>query len=496
MFPSRQGVARSLALLIALSVGSPVRTEPAERTVPPAPTANAALATSAPATVAASEIGWAVWPGRPAAPAYNKNRDALARHRQGDHAGALAGFEAAIAIAPDYAMARFNRACALSRLGRTADAAAEIEGLLRTDLIEFGRRLELDKDLVALRSSRDGARLEKYRASVVAAYASAVTHGIPALTYDAERVMAGAAWVQLPKAQRGGVWLGDVRRFVALTPRHDDAFGIVWSSETATTTVLYGAWQTQFYQVFPVDFGVEVWSLREPGTVVASLEHAEGSFARLFPATHASNVDGEDTYSWSMSFGSIGVRPLAGGVELEVEPYTKSPDRSTMRVEVTSKAPAVATSPNAGTTKSSVAMLTGAVVVARLPAGYTLADDGLIVPGRTAPIPIGRTYPFRSLVVTPDGSAAFLLSVVLKCTFGNEDGIAHRLVRVDLRSFEVREVSQGPTGAALAVTAEGLIFVQVEGATKRVSPSGVLSDAGLPTWLHLAIPIYEPDCTM
>ena len=76
------------------------------------------------------------------------------------------------------------------------------------------------------------------------------------------------------------------------------------------------------------------------------------------------------------------------------------------------------------------------------------------------------------------------------------DGRCHRLVRVDLTSFEVREVSAGRRGGALLRSGAGDLYAQIDGDVKRLSASGELSDANLPVWVKLAYPVPESDCTM
>ena len=107
------------------------------------------------------------------------NVAALALHRAGNFEGSLAGFDAALALAPDYLMARFNRACALSRLNRVDDAAAALRELFALHLTEFGPRLTSDEDFARLRAAAAFGPLTEAHDALVAAYAAAAASGVP-----------------------------------------------------------------------------------------------------------------------------------------------------------------------------------------------------------------------------------------------------------------------------------------------------------------------------
>src|SRR5262245_8793830 len=76
--------------------------------------------------VTLEQIGQAAPAWAPPADAAEANRQALEHHRAGRYEQSLAGFERAQAAAAGYPMARFNRACALARLDRLDEAAAEM----------------------------------------------------------------------------------------------------------------------------------------------------------------------------------------------------------------------------------------------------------------------------------------------------------------------------------------------------------------------------------
>lgn len=145
----------------------------------------------------------------PSGPARRQNIAALRHHRAGRFAQARDGFRRALAEAPDYPIARYNLACALSRLGEVDAAARELEALLASDLPRFGPRLDEDPDLLNLRASAAGATLRARVQALRTAWAGALAAGVP-VTITGRT--GGTAWAQ------AGVWVSRTRRFVPMAP--------------------------------------------------------------------------------------------------------------------------------------------------------------------------------------------------------------------------------------------------------------------------------------
>lgn len=123
--------------------------------------ATAAAATSRANTAAAgppASIDWCPAPGRIEVPqstdpdARALNQEALAAHGQERFVESLAGFRESLARDADYDAARFNAACALSKLGRLDEARAELRRLLCRDLPSWATKIEEENDLTPLRS--------------------------------------------------------------------------------------------------------------------------------------------------------------------------------------------------------------------------------------------------------------------------------------------------------------------------------------------------------
>lgn len=177
------------------------------------------------------QIGWGAIP-YPSRAARKHNRKALAAHRKGDYLASKAGFERALATSSTHDMARFNLACAHSRLGELEDAKRELVTLLERDLLRFQGRWrgeEADADLEALRGSEYAEEIDEAVAALRITYDEVQDEGIPAYVYGRVELVVpkteaagGADPDDAPttggtSALVAGVYLPAVRRFVPLT---------------------------------------------------------------------------------------------------------------------------------------------------------------------------------------------------------------------------------------------------------------------------------------
>lgn len=78
---------------------------------------------------------------------------ALRVHREGDYTASKEALLGLVTKSPSNSRARYNLACALSRLGEVAEAAKHYEILLQEDMPHYRGRLSEDKDLEAVRNS-------------------------------------------------------------------------------------------------------------------------------------------------------------------------------------------------------------------------------------------------------------------------------------------------------------------------------------------------------
>src|SRR4029079_16362530 len=102
-----------------------------------------------------------------------ENSEAFRAHRAGDLAASHDGFARAVEMNPDHDLARYNLACALSRLGDLDEARQELSTVLHRDLRRFQGRWRgerADPDLDALPGSEHAAALDALVERLRAAY--------------------------------------------------------------------------------------------------------------------------------------------------------------------------------------------------------------------------------------------------------------------------------------------------------------------------------------
>lgn len=158
-----------LLLIFAVACGaSSDETEPAtSRQAPerdPDPTPEPEIVAEA-IPEAPCELGYAT-PFSPTRAHLRSNRAALGMHRRGEFAEAARAFSALAAEAPAYGSARFNLACAQTKLGQHEEATATLAQLFCEDLPTNLPRALGDEDLEALRldiTALGSSMLERYR---------------------------------------------------------------------------------------------------------------------------------------------------------------------------------------------------------------------------------------------------------------------------------------------------------------------------------------------
>ena len=237
---------------------------------------------AAPAPPAAPEaVGLAPRPGTSDAAA-RANEEAFKAHRSGDYATSRAGFARAVALDPDFTMARFNLACAAAREGFLDDAERELGRALREDLPTYRRGLERDPDLAALRESGPHAgRLRALVAALEVAYAAALARGLRAIQWKAS---SPDRWgtnheqrtVAQPSVLRLGAFDPATGRFVPIAPAPPAgrALTALWNRAGTYGAVITGAWTREC----PGDLcqlvegvGADVYDLSLSGEPVAKM---------------------------------------------------------------------------------------------------------------------------------------------------------------------------------------------------------------------------------
>ncbi len=461
-------------------------TSPAEGATEAPSDANPGSEAPATAAIALAQIGWSEDLRTIPDPAKAQNIAALALHRAEDFEGSLAGFEAALALAPNYLLARFNHVCALARLGRLEEASTELEALFLADLTEFGPRLETDADLATLRESPLGVALMRTRARILEAYTRAAAQGVPVTLYQAESMPVSASMQVVPGDYRAAAYLPAERRVVPLTPAISNTFGLVWSLPTQSVVILHGRMTSMMYELYPASFHVAVYSLASPGGLTASATNVEREFRRLFPAAYAANSGDAEAVDWEMAFATIGVRPLADGVELQVT----TPDGQEMRLDIRNDSASVATEARSAPVHT-LRPIQGSMGDSAMPEGFSMSGSSLTVPGQDTPIPLRGLRGWDQWLLDAEAQVLFVMSAENGCS-----GRFHRLQRVDLQSREVRELSRARVGGTLLRGGDGQIYVQIDADVKRLDAAGTLMDAGFPAWVKLVYPFPQSDCSM
>jgi hypothetical protein len=204
--------AHGAVLLLALLSGCEADPAPEARVVSEAP-----APAPAPAVRPALEcgaIGTIHSPGEPSEDAARANEAGLAAHEAGRFEESARLFAQAAESSSDSLMARFNRACALARLGREDEAAIELGRVLCADLPTFAPRLTSDEDLAPLRARRD---VRELIAALRPRYEEAGARGMPLVQYQdgPETGRIGQSW----SWSQAGVYTHDDRRFVPMGPR-------------------------------------------------------------------------------------------------------------------------------------------------------------------------------------------------------------------------------------------------------------------------------------
>lgn len=423
-------------------------------------------------------IGWGELPEDPPATARESNRAALRLHERADYAASERAFAEIVAQHPSFVLARFNRACALSRRERADEAAAEIEALLVLDRSTIAPRLARDPDLENLRASPAWARVEAALARTRAAWARALAEGVP-LAHETVEKRAVSDWGEriVRRTAQPGVWLEHERRFVPMGPRA--------SSESTEAIFLLAT--------ALID--------REAGVALTASGLGWGSEGgdHLSPLTISATraIDGEELAQWSRPRHDYdvmlpGAHALPGGLAIDWMTWRQTPN---------------------GVTDARISRVLGegggAFDEAHLPR-LALAQDGadvLLVPPREDLALRRRTLRARTeggevtielaeahlerdvgrpyFVAWPTTGGSFLFASAEHFLGGNEERAFARagLSRVDLAAGTATLLAEGRGVVAMQPTDEG-VYVQLGERLLRVGAGDAIEE--LPPGLVLA----------
>lgn len=424
---------------------SAVRAEPA---APEAPR---------PAAAEAAPIGWADVPAADAPEAFMANRAALEKHRAGDLAASRAGFEKAVGLSPRYGLARFNLACARTRLGELEAAAADLEALAAEDLPLVAQRFADDPDLAALRAAPAGARVAARIEALRAAWAAAAREGVAAIAFRGRRAPEGWPRVGLLRA---GVWVHAPRRFVPLVPPSTLPLSALVDLAAGQAIMIAG--QGRFDGIPQIEgASVQTAPLAPVGTELTTARGAGQAFdveagTRSGTVRYRLNTEGR-TPRWS----TTSLRA------------SEPPDREWLTVQPE-----------------------GTLLHTEPPAGWSLRGNELAMPdGTTIALGQGHTVSqAHQLLVSADGQTAIVVSVRADCP-GGEGRLAHFVDRVAVGARSVERLSTGASTAAARLGGDGALYLQIGTATRRYATPAASTHEPLPEGILLVAPLDTPDCS-
>jgi urease beta subunit len=386
-------------------------------------------------------------PARPALPSaatLKHLHDGLAHHHKADYARSLVEFEAALALSPDDALARFDVACASARLGHFGRAEQELDTLLRLDLPAFLPRFEADPDLAALRGGPEGARL-RARALVIAdAYQRAAATGVSAVVFrprppEVDHALSDPRWL------RAGVWIHEARRFVALAPEVPAT--AAWFDRAHRRTVVAHLDIVDCASDFcPALGGAEV--------SVFALGRAEPV------ATTHRDPDEDRLYQLSVRAGDA--------VWAELDTWSAHPDIRRFDGGDGSGAFAASAAPPVDAVRATLDVSPWGSLLTTQPEGLRV-ERGTLVRASGAPISLGPLHKRGAHAVVAHGERAVVVSSEVGCECNErEDSVyRHAVSIIDLAAGTATRFESGDGVAAVAIDDGGAVYLQVGEAVRR-----------------------------
>jgi hypothetical protein len=391
----------------------------------------------------------------------------LEAHEKGDYETSHATFAKVVAENATYDRARYDLACALGRLGRPDEAAAELERLLARDLPSYLHRWEDDPDLDALEALPRGEELKRLGVDLLAAWRRAEGRGMPAVAE------VGGAW-------RAGVYLHDARRFVPFTAWEPQVVGAGADVARDYAFVVRAAlWQG------PADSDLAGFrTLTDVHVGLYSLE----TLART----------GDAPFSGRNEFGNgldeIAVAPSTQGLLVRYDDVgPRTPRETVLGPDGTPRGEGGA--PLRGPLLRITPDL--AFLEEAAPEGVLLRGNGLVLPDQPRPAELGRGHSaarFHSFPVSPDERFVIVVSLRAECV-GDRYVVRHFVDAVDVAAGTARRLAEGDGWVAAEFGADDALYLQLDRGMRRYADPA--SDASEPVLegVVLAAPRAERACT-
>ena len=396
----------------------------------------------------------------PSAEAEAHNRTALRAHHLGDYAASLAGFTEALVASPGYAMARFNQACALARLGRTDEAEALMMTLLAEDLPTFAQRFLDDDDLSSLREGQHNVRLR-----------AAIEQLLPVMQQAWSR--GALAYVHAPFASEPGgrAVLGlsmgvidpQTNRFVSIVPRASNALGMQIDRSAGVAFVLHGrVRQGTFWSAYFVPEEVEVFDLARP-------------FERVFQASLMALVGGgPELPAITLVAGRDHVDVRLDSIDLD----SGSEGTERFRVTETGRAPLTTFAPPSEGTLWVRSDRPNLPRDAPPSSASLRFEEGTLIrlAEGTHPevrVSLGARHTAPRLLLSPDGARAFVRTETVRCVYRREQtGFRTAFDLVDLTTGTVTHLETGEQDALFEgrFAGDGTFYFQAGEVARRYAP--------------------------
>jgi len=416
--------------------------------------------------VTLDEIGWEVVPPEPPDRAFRANSKGLQAHAKGDWAGSMPYFKEAVDIVTEYDLARYNLACAYSRMGDVDNALAELTYVLVRDLPRFKVFAHEDQDLGNLRRSPLGKELESRIDKLEEVWEQAMKIGAPTIAWRDK----GATDVGLMQGEQGqlmrpGVWLHEQKRFVPATQLVENAFAAMVDVERQQAMLVVAS------------------------PTVDTPPLLEGSVVYVAPLT-PSGEDPRHANITQDNLGTIEVYAIDNGVrvrtntvksawrELRAMGLVRSDDQSP------SDRPVLRVTPD------------GSLMTANMPAGWSHKNRSLYGPGNTEiQLQSGHSVAnFHTMQIQDGGQWAVIVSVQAKCVKDEGPMLRHWVDRVDLSANRAEGLSRDEGSAAAVFGRDGALYLQVGDRTIRYATPGAASFETLPRGVMLVPHLLKTTC--
>jgi hypothetical protein len=411
------------------------------------------------------EIGWEVVPPEPPERAFRANTLGWQKHERGDWAGSKPHFQEAVSIASEYDLARYNLACAHSRLNDLDSALEELTHVLVRDLPRFKRAAREDQDLGNLRRSELGKELEHRIEVLEEVWAEAMQKGTPTIVWrDRSATLISEAQGAQGQLVRPGVWLHDLERFVPAMEVIPGALsGLVDVDEQQAIIVTGKATIDLPPTLEDVELLVSPLSPAGESPRRATLAMDNLSTVEVHAVASGLRVRGNTTKSHWRELRASGL------VRSESQ---EPPTRPVLRIN-----------PD------------GSLLTRYHPPGWSHKGRSVFAPGgREMVMQQGHSVATQhSIVLDASGEHGVVVAVRMKCT---DDGpvLKHWIDRLDLAAGKAEGLAQTDGGAAAAYGRDGALYLQIGSETIRYATPTATRYETLPEGIMLAPPMQKPTC--